>query len=40
MLNMGRWGGAYNELDAFETGSTELVAVVDMLHMPAYGQPA
>ena len=38
MLNTGCGRGAYNVLDAFETGSTELVAVVDMLHMLAYAQ--
>jgi len=37
MLNTGV-GSAYNVLDVFERGSTELVAVVDMLHMLAYAQ--
>ena len=31
-------GGVSNVLDAFEIGSTELVAVVEMLHMLAYTQ--
>ena len=35
MLNR---GGAHNVRDDFETGSTEHVAVVDMLHMLAYAQ--
>ena len=34
----GGWGGAYNVLDAFETGSAELVAVADMSHMLVYAQ--
>ena len=33
------WGwGADNVLEHFKTGFTELVAVVDMLHMLAYDQ--
>ena len=38
MLNWGGVGGADNVLEHFKTGFTELVAVVDMLHMLAYDQ--
>ena len=37
MLNRGG-GGSDNVLGDFKAGSTELVAVVDMLHMLAYDQ--
>ena len=34
----GGWGGCDNVLDEYNTWPTELVAVVDMLHMLSYGQ--